>query len=755
MDDDYNWLTRLLKMKGAKPILLTVLAAAATIITFQFLVDRDTTSDPKDEAVIPISFQDSLDAKALLSGVNIEYFDFSGKDSVFMTNDGTLLSVLPNSLLLNGSPYTGKAIMQYQEARRASDIVKAGLQTKSGDRLLETQGMFSLQFFSEKGEPLTIDSTKGVQVQIPVDEFKEGMQLFTGKKDSSGKLDWVNPKPIERAPRPIDIAWMDFYPPEYEKELDRLKWSKGREKRDSLYLSFDPGMLQTAVSKTEEKPDRTIGQATGTYREIMDMKNQKQDPFAYGKILFEAKCSSCHSLNKNSTGPDLAFKRNIWDRELDQKARSNGASIYSFVRDWQKTYQANPSKSGFLHMVISWSPVAKPNFPELSDKQIDAIFDYIDSKAAVESVSAASAEGELSESLIPPSLVLATWNKKFNGTILATMDFQERLPFIHKTCDERVFKKYVNQLNKKISEIDKEVVAMGYAEFEDFAKQQVGGIKVGDEHSENIRNYFEKAIRELVTKAKSDKEFRAKMERAWDKEVQISRNEEANRRMEREQQNLEEEFNHNMNNVAKQMGINLKAVVHGGGTVYNIDKYVMDATIARQTSTITDPVSGKTTQIYYDKMEFEISNEENFDKSLVYLFSKEIESYEREDLRGKAFGYNLNRSMSYDAAIIGINEEGYFIKTIQNAKGKDYGKVKLKQVSEQEFNEEIDALNQQRKKEVVSIKDELAWLTKEQKNYLEQKRRKEDAAFRSTIRLAIYPCKRAYLYINDREAIQM
>lgn len=444
----------------------------------------------------------------------------------------------------------------------------------------------------------------------------------------------------------------------------------------------------------------------------------------------------------------------LWDRELELVAKDNGASIYSFVRDWQTTWKANPSKRGFLSMVMKWSPLAHSDNPDLKDKQIDAIFDYVDSKAPVTSDSAASGEAH-EQIIIPPSLVLGTWNKKFNGTILATMDFQERLPLIHKTCDERVFKKYVNQLNKKISEIDKEVVAMGYPEFEDFAKQQVGGIKIGDKHFENIRNYFEKAVQELVDRAKSDKEFKKRMERAWDREIQSSRSQETIRKGEREQQNLKEEFEHNMENVAKQMGITLKAVVHGGGTVYNIDKYVLDATVARQSTKITDPVSGKTAQIFYDKMEFELSNEEKFDKSFVYLFSKEIESYEREDLQNKSFRYNLNRSLTYDAAIIGLNADGYFLKIIENVSGKNYGKVTLKQISEQEFNNQIDQLNRQRKKKMVTIKDELAWLIKEQKNYMEENRRKADKDFRKIIRTAVFPCRAAVLRINGIETIPM
>ena len=60
---------------------------------------------------------------------------------------------------------------------QAHEIVKAGLNTMSGDDLLETQGMFSIHAYTPEGKKLEINPKVGVYVQVPVDEHKEGMQF--------------------------------------------------------------------------------------------------------------------------------------------------------------------------------------------------------------------------------------------------------------------------------------------------------------------------------------------------------------------------------------------------------------------------------------------------------------------------------------------------------------------------------------------------------------------------------------------------
>ncbi|MGZ4034829.1 MAG: hypothetical protein ACXVP4_08200, partial [Bacteroidia bacterium] len=67
------------------------------------------------------------------------------KDTVVETADGIVFAIPANCFLdANGNPVKGSIQLEVKEALKAADIMKAGLNTKSGDKLLETGGMFYL-----------------------------------------------------------------------------------------------------------------------------------------------------------------------------------------------------------------------------------------------------------------------------------------------------------------------------------------------------------------------------------------------------------------------------------------------------------------------------------------------------------------------------------------------------------------------------------------------------------------------------------
>ena len=58
------------------------------------------------------------------------------------------------------------------------------------------------------------------------------------------------------------------------------------------------------------------------------------------------------------------------------------------------------------------------------------------------------------KSCINPNLIKTFWNKKFNNTLLATLEFEKRMPAIHKSGDNRILNLYTNNLEKNLFEID-------------------------------------------------------------------------------------------------------------------------------------------------------------------------------------------------------------------------------------------------------------------------------------------------------------
>ncbi len=699
------------KMAVTGSIILGIVAILTTVIYLIAIQIKQSSNNQTIEG-IEQTMLETMEKHLAFDNIPAQYFAFTGASDVFLSKTGVLLSLTEQSFLLNGQPYSGEAVIQWQEAQTSSDFAKAGLSTKAGNELLETQGMFSLNAFTPDGKKLEL-SKNGAYIQVPVDEVKEGMKLFEGVSQPNGDVDWQNPVELERLPKPKNMSEMDLYPLKYEPKLNELKWHTDKKKRDSLYLSFEDNtsinMVESIVENQTSAPsNENDSNKTDSFPKI---KQNYRKP--NGELLFTNKCATCHSPHKERTGPKLQGVRSKW---IEGGAKEG--SIYQWVRDWEKAANKDPYTEGIMKL----KPTSMWKFPNLSDEEIDAIFDYVDTQ----------------ERIIPPSKVLAIWSEKFNNTNLATQDFEDRMRLIHETCDEALLDLYTKNLNELLWKLDERAVAMGYPQFQQFANQRVGKITIDDTHQKNLNVFYEKSIQEIRKMGQQNFEEALRKERKWDNELQNERSKEIVRKGMRESQNLEEEYNFNHKNVRKQLGFT--AGFRMTSNIGNIDKYVREATIARKTTEIENPFTGEKGKITYDPVAAEVKNANEYGKLYLYLFSKEINSYQRLDFENGKLDYSLNGDMNYSAMIVGINEKGYFCHQINVVRAGDLGIITLEETSEEEFDRRISTMNNTRVEKPMTLTDELRWLFKEKANYEVQKQRKKEAEFRAMIRPTVFPC---------------
>lgn len=637
----------------------------------------------------------SLSENPLIDDLEGEFFIWEGLDTVILSKSGVLLSVPESSFLLNGKSYKGQAVIQWQEALDGTTIVKSGLSTVADSNLLETQGMFSFRAHTPEGELLDINPKTGVYVQIPVEEHKAGMQLYDGVKNEEGIVNWVNPEPLMKIPVPVDMAELDFYPVGYEDSLNAMKLRKDKKFRDSLYLAMETGFVSN-----------------------IDL----------GKKLFESKCATCHKLGANTTGPNLSNVRNKWIRAGETKEM-----LYTYVRDWSIA----ATKSDYARKVSEWSPTAPSKFPELTNCEIESIFEYIDGLSLDSSPEKASC-GHFD--FISPSKVLAFWNKKFNNTLLATREFERRMPSIHATCKNEVLDVYVKNLQLPLTELDRRVKEMGYAEFAQFEAEYVGALNPDNPHLKNLQKFYDDNTDKLRSHAQFLKDQEQRKREKWDNEIIDERKKEQSRTDNRESQALQEEYMFNHDNVKKQFGGTIGTVIYGNSPIKNVDRQVMEATIARKTAEIVDPTNGKTATITYNDFGFEVENHTTYGRLYAYLFPSKINSYQRITGKQGKFNYALNNDMLYDVAVIGVNENGYYYFQQTKLNSGDLGKIALTKVSEEKLDASINQLNKLRLNKPMPIKDEMKWLFKEQADYVEKERRMKQVRFEEKIKQIVFPC---------------
>lgn len=671
-----------------------ILALGLVFLLGLLIWNKLNDKTPLDESQFEELYS-SLSENPLIDDLDAEFFVWEGLDTIVLSKSGVLLSIPESSFLLNGNPYRGNAIIQWQEALDGPTIVKSGLSTIADSNLLETQGMFSFRAHTPEGELLDINPKTGVYVQIPVDEHKAGMQLYDGVKNEEGIINWVNPEPLMKIPVPVDMAELDFYPVGYEDSLNAMKLRKDKKFRDSLYLAMESGFVSS---------------------------------ISLGKKIFDSKCATCHKIGQHSTGPNLAGVRYRWERGGESKEM-----LYTFVRDWSLAYE----QSDYARGIASWSPTVPTRFPELTNCDIESVFQYID----------ANYYEDLQENVncgyfdfIYPSKVLAFWNKKFNNTILATREFERRMPSIHATCKNEVLDVYVKKLQLPLTELDKRVKEMGYAEFAQFEAEYVGALNPDNPHLKNLQNFYEDNTKKLRSHAQFLKDQEQRKRDKWDKEISEERVKEKSRTNNREAQALQEEYTFNYDNVMKQFGGTIGTVIYGNSPIKNIDRQVMEATIARKTTEIVDPATGKTATITYNDFGFEVENHTTYGRLYAYLFPSKINSYQRITGEQGKFNYSLNNDMLYDVAVIGVNENGFYYFQQTKLNSGDLGKIVLTKVSEEKLDASINQLNKLRLNKQMPIKDEMKWLFKEQADYVEKERRMKQARFEEKIKKIVFPC---------------
>ena len=713
-----------------KLMIAGVVTLTLAIATGIYYVVKNNTKQTEISLDEQKELEKMLNAQAPIDLLPTQYFQWKGNDTVFVSPKGVLISVPQNAFLKNGKAYKDPILIQYQEAVDVAEIVKSGLSTMSGDQLLETQGMFGLKAFTTDKKRLDVNPNVGVYMQVPVDELKTGMMLFEGKETTNGTIDWQNPKKLQKLPTLAKMKDLNFYPPHYEDSLNKMKQRTDKKYRDSLYLS-----MEEFLDEGPKEVDLIVNGVSSIENKI---KNE-------GQLLFDSKCATCHNPHKNGTGPKLFEIRKIWNAESEIEG-----IIYEYLNDWQKAY----AESDYVKFISRRTPSAHINFKELTSKQANQIFDYIDG-IKPEKILTDSISNETKQLAIPPSKVLAFWNPKFDNTNLATRDFEKRMQAIHKTCDPKVLALYTKNLNLSLAEIDAMVVKMGYKEFQKFVDENVGkvnfvaasGGELNNKHLENISSYYEKTISELRKEAKSIEKLRLQKEQKWDQKTQDSRSKENLRSNDRNVKNFNQELEHNTESVYKQLGKKRPEYSNTVGftitsnvAVYNIDKFVFDQTISRTSGKYFDKDSGKTAKLVYNKMKLKVENMKSYQRVFVYLFPSKLNSFHRLNPENGMFEYALNGEFQYDLAIVAYKDDGYYFYSKKYVTGTDLGTISLTKVSEEKLNNSLESMNHSRYLKEDDISDELKWILQEKQDYVVQKKRVDQQKFRLRIAKIVFPC---------------
>lgn len=294
-------------------------------------------------------------------------------------------------------------------------------------------------------------------------------------------------------------------------------------------------------------------------------------------------------------------------------------------------------------------------------------------------------ETELYHYEIDPARIKAIWNKRYNNTILATKEFEERLHFLHGLCTSVYLDAYLAGLNKPLYEIDQYCASISSGEvrkkFLAFAARKDGAVHISAGMQAKLNEYFQqryKIYQEAAIKTREKYEDSlANLDRIADEKKRTA----ATRDFIRNQKNLDEEYCINITDAYRQIGVEK----HCNDTIpprtpapyyytvtistpgwKNLDAYVYEATSNRSSMTYTDPVTGKAATVTYKDLSIRISNGAQFENLRVYLIPDGLTSFQRLKQSGDMFNEKMNASFKYDAVAVGWIGTKMYVYKVKN-----------------------------------------------------------------------------------------
>jgi hypothetical protein len=664
------------------------------------------------------------------------------KDTVIAGEDGTTI------FIPEGAFETEEKEIDFilQEAIKPADIMKAGLETYSDSNLLETGGMFMTEAYDSKGK-IELNDSAELTVDVPQHELKEGMKLYDGVKTKDG-INWINPKPLEVPLLSVDMSELNFYPPRYEKGLAINGLPLDKDYKDSLYFSFplssvnsfknqensyfeeydecpdlsdefrltllqmiDP--LGNNYSRNEQIKSCRVGYRYNWPQTELKLPYEKLQSYRYefpsytiihvvghsDNLDMKVVCSSdlIDKLSKKQTTEEMKFSAKI-DGNLDFWGICKKSPPFIEVRLKEK------DKSIFEQYMIM-------NFSVRKRLNGNGVFTMVtDTMASSETL-----YNSCSHPQLPSTSIQAIWNDRFNNTNLATKAFEERVKYIHFEGMESILDVYVQNINKPLwysDSIAMNMAAKNPEKFRAFYQERKGQVSLKSS-AKGLNKYYKKQ-RESLANAnqtafkKIEKKYKDLVEKQNKLKSSIEQEE-----LKKEAMALKDEFETNLCETAQRLGYPCKFTIKRSlravrGTVTstgwkNIDRQVMEATLARESATITDPKTGKSAPLRYGMASISLSDMDNYDDIKAYLIPKGTSAYIKMDKKDGGFQKSLSEHMSYKLMVTAYKEGQTYMYT-DSLKWKQNLKVGLDKVEEEEINAVVLFASSDKKMEQALIK---------------------------------------------------
>lgn len=368
---------------------------------------------------------------------------------------------------------------------------------------------------------------------------------------------------------------------------------------------------------------------------------------------------------------------------------------------------------------------------------------------------------------IEPSSIRAIWDDKFQGSVVATREFEERLKYLYLMDNDAIefFEAYVMLGSSPMYTLDSILAHLdGFKlqeKFQEFYARRDGSVPIDNNLVKELGAYYSqkrKAYQQAVIETR--RKWMQEQGELNRKAQELGSQDEARKR-----EAFNKELDMNMKEAYGQLGIELfvsngsivateyidqgrvnippqaryQVVINATGWK-NIDRATFEATTNRTTLDFTAK-DGKKAKIEYKPLEVEVVGAEHYDRLYVYLLTPELSSFIRMKGEGNIYKESLNELVTYHVACVAYKGDDMYLSVEKNVMPIAPNiSTTPRPADEEALNRNLGKLYKATGVDLLKDLDYMQFKVMDQKR---RERNLKDLEFRSELYPVVFPC-------NDR-----
>ncbi len=165
---------------------------------------------PQEKQIVTKAFTPTFTALNIPEEMKQRFTINPDASQIVVGESGTMILIPDNAFTdANGNDVSGKVKMEIVEGIKTADILKMNLGTMSDEGPLETGGMIYVNAFSEAGDTLQLAEGKQLEIEMPTENKKSQMKLWTGITNADGSVSWTDPQPLKEELRQIPLSALE------------------------------------------------------------------------------------------------------------------------------------------------------------------------------------------------------------------------------------------------------------------------------------------------------------------------------------------------------------------------------------------------------------------------------------------------------------------------------------------------------------------------------------------------------------------